>query len=511
MSDTLKSNLERAEHYLERFKQHTTGHYINGEFTLGKGGKEYDNHTPTDNSSLGKIMAGSVEDMNAACEAAEAAFESWSNTPGAERKRLLNKFADRLVERADEIALVESMDCGQAIRFMKQAALRGAANFRFFADKAPEAQNGLALHQEEHTNYTIRKAIGPVGIITPWNTPFMLSTWKIAPALAAGCTVVHKPAELTPLSAYILAEIADEVLPKGVWNMVNGFGEGVGKRMTEHPAIKAVALVGETATGSHIMRQGADTLKRMHFELGGKNPVIVFDDADFERALDAVVFMIYSLNGQRCTSSSRLLIQSGIRDRFIAALEQRVRNLRVGHSLDPETEVGPLVATEHYNKVLSYFDIAKEDGATTAVGGRRISEAQGNINPAGNYLEPTLFTGANNQMRIAQEEIFGPVLTAISFDTEEEAIKIANDTQYGLSGYIWTENTGRAMRMAKQVEAGMLWVNSENNRNLPSPFGGVKMSGIGRDGGDWSFDFYMETKNVCIAHGTHRVPTLGKR
>lgn len=511
MSDTLKSNLERAEHYLERFKQQTTGHYINGEFTLGQGGKEYDNHTPTDNSSLGKVMAGSVEDMNAACEAAEAAFESWSNTPGSERKRLLNKFADRLVERADEIALVESMDCGQAIRFMKQAALRGAANFRFFADKAPEAQNGLALHQEEHTNYTIRKAIGPVGIITPWNTPFMLSTWKIAPALAAGCTVVHKPAELTPLSAYILAEIADEVLPKGVWNMVNGFGEGVGKRMTEHPAIKAVALVGETATGSHIMRQGADTLKRMHFELGGKNPVIVFDDADFERALDAVVFMIYSLNGQRCTSSSRLLIQSGIRDRFIAALEQRVRNLRVGHSLDPETEVGPLVATEHYNKVLSYFDIAKQDGATTAVGGRRISEAQGNINPAGNYLEPTLFTGANNQMRIAQEEIFGPVLTAISFDTENEAVQIANDTQYGLSGYIWTENTGRAMRMAKQVEAGMLWVNSENNRNLPSPFGGVKMSGIGRDGGDWSFDFYMETKNVCIAHGTHRVPTLGKR
>lgn len=511
MSDTLATNLERAHQYLERFKNTTTGHFINGEFTLGTGGKEYDNLTPTDNSSLGKVMAGSVADMNAACEAAEAAFESWANTPGAERKRLLHKFADRLVERADEIALIESMDCGQPIRFMKQAAVRGAANFRFFADKAPEAQNGLALHQEEHVNYTVRKAIGPVGIITPWNTPFMLSTWKIAPALAAGCTVVHKPAELTPLSAYILAEIAEEVLPKGVWNMVNGFGEDAGKRLTEHPAIKAVALVGESATGSHIMRQGADTLKRMHFELGGKNPVIVFDDADFERALDAVVFMIYSLNGQRCTSSSRLLIQSGIKERFLAALEERVGNLRVGHSLDPEAEVGPLVHTGHYNKVASYFEIAKEDGARTAVGGKRITEALNGINPAGNYLEPTLFTEANNAMRIAQEEIFGPVLTAISFETEEEAIRIANDTQYGLSGYIWTENTGRALRMAKQVEAGMLWVNSENNRNLPSPFGGIKMSGIGRDGGDWSFDFYMETKNVCIAHGTHRVPTLGKR
>jgi 5-carboxymethyl-2-hydroxymuconic-semialdehyde dehydrogenase len=423
---------------------------------------------------------------------------------------MLHAFADKLVERADEIALVESMDCGQAIRFMKQAAIRGAANFRFFADKAPEAQNGLALHQEEHTNFTLRRAIGPVGIITPWNTPFMLSTWKIAPALAAGCTVVHKPAELTPLSAYILAEIADEVLPKGVWNMVNGFGESAGKRLTEHPAIKAVALVGESATGSHIMRQGADTLKRMHFELGGKNPVIVFDDADFERALDAVVFMIYSLNGQRCTSSSRLLIQRGIRDRFIEALEQRVRNIRVGHPLDPNTEVGPLVHTGHCNKVVSYFDIAKEDGAKTAVGGQRISTSANGLDSAGNYVEPTLFTGANNRMRIAQEEIFGPVLTAISFDTEEEAIAIANDTQYGLSGYIWTENTGRAMRMARHVEAGMLWVNSENNRNLPSPFGGMKMSGIGRDGGDWSFDFYMETKNVCMAHGTHRIPQLGK-
>ncbi|SFX18693.1 5-carboxymethyl-2-hydroxymuconate semialdehyde dehydrogenase [Marinospirillum alkaliphilum] len=511
MSDTYASNLERANQYLERFKNTTTGHYINGAFTLGSGGREYENLTPTNNTSLGKVMAGSVADMDAACEAAEAAFESWANTPGAERKKLLHKFADRLVERADEIALVESMDCGQPIRFMKQAAVRGAANFRFFADKAPEAQNGLALHQDEHVNYTLRKAIGPVGIITPWNTPFMLSTWKIAPALAAGCTVVHKPAELTPLSAYILAEIADEVLPKGVWNMVNGFGEDVGKRLTEHPAIKAVALVGESATGSHIMRQGAATLKRMHFELGGKNPVIVFDDADFERALDAVVFMIYSLNGQRCTSSSRLLIQSGIRDRFITALEQRVRNLRVGHSLDPDTEVGPLVHTEHYNKVLGYFDIARQDGATIAVGGQRITTANSTLDPAGNYLEPTLFTHASNSMRIAQEEIFGPVLTAISFDTEEEAVRLANDTEYGLSGYIWTENTGRALRMAKQVEAGMLWVNSENNRNLPSPFGGIKMSGIGRDGGDWSFDFYMETKNVCIAQGTHRVPTLGKR
>jgi 5-carboxymethyl-2-hydroxymuconic-semialdehyde dehydrogenase len=504
MSD-FEHNLALSEIYLKRFKSAPMGHFINGEFVVPKGAEFYTNVTPTDNSELGQVVAGTVSDVDLACDAAAAAFAEWRDMPGAERKKVLHHFADKVVERAEEIAIVESMDCGQPIRFMRQAAVRGAANFRFFADKAPEAINGLALHQDEHTNYTMRTPIGPVGIITPWNTPFMLSTWKIAPALAAGCTIVHKPAELTPLTAMLLAEIANEAgLPKGVWNTVNGFGETAGKRLTEHPAIKAVALVGDSTTGKHIMRQGAQTLKRVHLELGGKNPVIVFDDADFDRALDAVIFMIYSLNGQRCTSSSRLLVQSGIKDKFLAALEERVRALRVGHSLDPETEVGPLVHTGHFDKVMSYMDIAKQDGARIAVGGNARSDLG-----AGNYVEPTLFCDAQNTMRIAQEEIFGPVLTAMSFETEEEAINMANDTQYGLAGYIWTNDTGRAMRMAKHVEAGMIWVNSENNRNLPSPFGGIKMSGVGRDGGDFSFDFYMETKNVCIAHGTHRVPVLG--
>lgn len=502
----LDSNLAKAGKYLQAFQEKTTGHFINGELVTPAGAETYTNTTPTDQSSLGEVVKGTETDVNRACEAAESAFADWRDMSGTDRKKLLHHFADKIVDRAEEIAIVESMDCGQPIRFMKQAAVRGAANFRYFADKAPEAQNGLALHQDEHTNYTMRTPIGPVGIITPWNTPFMLSTWKIAPALASGCTIAHKPAELTPLSAMLLAEIASDAgLPDGVWNTVNGFGEVAGKALTEHPAIKAVALVGETATGSHIMRQGADTLKRMHFELGGKNPVIVFDDADFDKALDAVVFMIYSLNGQRCTSSSRLLIQSGIKDKFIAALEQRVKNLRVGHPLDPSTEVGPLVHTGHFEKVMSYMDIAKQDGATTLVGGDRRSDLG-----AGNYLQPTLFTEANNQMRIAREEIFGPVLTAIEFDTEAEAVQMANDTEYGLSAYVWTENSGRTMRLARELETGMLWINSENNRNLPSPFGGIKMSGIGRDGGDYSFDFYMETKNVCVAHGTHNVPVLGR-
>jgi 5-carboxymethyl-2-hydroxymuconic-semialdehyde dehydrogenase len=331
----------------------------------------------------------------------------------------------------------------------------------------------------------------------------MLSTWKIAPALAAGCTVVHKPAEASPLSARLLVEIAEEAgLPPGVLNTVNGFGEDAGKALTEHLDIKAIAFVGESRTGSMITKQGADTLKRTHFELGGKNPVIVFEDADLERALDAVIFMIYSINGERCTSSSRLLIHENIREAFEAKLIARVNNIKVGHPLDPATEIGPLIGAEHYAKVTSYFDIAKADGATIAAGGETLGDS-------GYFVRPTLFTQANNTMRIAREEIFGPVLTSIPFSTEEEALQIANDSPYGLTGYVWTNDLTRALRFTEKLEAGMIWVNSENVRHLPTPFGGVKSSGIGRDGGDWSFEFYMEQKHIGFATGSHKISRLG--
>ena len=496
-------NIARASDYLSRFREGGVMNHIAGASVPAASGATFETVSPVDLGKLADVAKGGAEDIDRAAAAAKATFADWSRTPGSERRAILHKVADAIVARAEEIAFTECMDTGQALRFMSKAALRGADNFRYFADQAPGAEDGQALRTPTQMNVTSRRPIGPVGVITPWNTPFMLSTWKIAPALAAGCTVVHKPAEFSPMTAKLLVEIAESAgLPPGVLNVVNGFGEDAGKRLTEHPDIKAIAFVGESRTGSMIMAQGAATLKRVHFELGGKNPVIVFDDADLDRAVDAATFMIYSLNGERCTSSSRLLVQDTIYDEFAGRVAEVAKRIKVGHPLDPETVVGPLIHPEHEAKVLSYFEQARAAGATIAAGGEKVGEA-------GCYVAPTLFTNATNDMAISQEEIFGPVLTAIPFKDEEDALAIANGVEYGLTAYLWTRDLDRAIRMTDRLDAGMMWVNSENIRHLPTPFGGVKASGVGRDGGDWSFEFYMETVNVSFPRQGHKIPKLG--
>src|SRR5215213_9938985 len=500
--DALASNRKKATGYLKRFRERPLGHFIAGKAERGVSPDIFDNISPVDGSVLNQVVSGDRRDVHSAATAAQTAFPAWRAKTGDERRVILNRVADLIESRREEIALIECMDTGQALRFMNGAALRAAENFRFFAERAPSAADGSSLPAAEHLNYTVRQAIGPVAIITPWNTPFMLSTWKIAPALAAGCTVVHKPAEWSPLTATLLSEICLEAgLPPGVLNTVHGFGEDAGRALTQHPDIKAIGFVGESATGSAIMAQGAATLKRVHFELGGKNPVIVFADADLDRALDAVLFMIYSLNGERCTSSSRALVEASIYEGFSRRAAERMKKIKVGHPLDPATEIGPLIHPRHVDKVLSYIGAAEKEGATVIGGGR--------AGDKGNYVAPTLYLGARNTMKIAQEEIFGPVLTMIPFADEQEALAIANDVRYGLAAYLWTKNVGRAHRFAQALEAGMVWVNSENVRHLPTPFGGMKSSGIGRDGGDYSFDFYMETKHVSLARGTHKIQKLG--
>ena len=501
MTDLATHQAKLAGH-LARFRDGGILNLIGGRSVAGSGGV-FQTRSPVDESLIADVALGTAADIDAAAAAAKAAFPEWAALDGEKRKAILHRIADLIETRAEEIALCECWDTGQAWRFMSKAALRGAENFRYFADLAPQARDGQSLPTPTHMNITTRKPIGPVGVITPWNTPFMLSTWKIAPALAAGCTVVHKPAEFSPLTARLLAEICHEAgLPDGVRNPVNGFGEGAGKALTEHPDIKAIAFVGESRTGSMIMKQGADTLKRVHFELGGKNPVIVFEDADLERALDAAIFMIYSLNGERCTSSSRLLVQDSVADKFQQMLVARVNSIRVGHPLDPKTEVGPLIHKTHFDKVTDYVEIGKADGATLAAGGERVGDR-------GWFVRPTLFVNATSDMRIAQEEVFGPFLTSITFRDEGEALAIANDVAYGLTAYVWTNDLTRALRFTDGLEAGMIWVNSENVRHLPTPFGGVKASGIGRDGGQWSFDFYMEQKNTAFALGLHKIQRLG--
>ena len=461
---------------------------------------------PVNGVELAKVPVMSTAETTQAVEAAERAFPAWAKLTAKQRSNILRKWFDLIIANREDIALILTSEQGKPLSEALGEVDIGGAYVEFFAEEARRVYGETIPTQRADARLlAIKQPIGVCGAITPWNFPASMITRKVSPALAAGCTVVHKPAEWSPVTADLLARLVKQAgVPDGVLNTVHGIGEEAGKALTEHRAIKAIGFVGESATGSAIMAQGAPTLKRVHFELGGKNPVIVFDDADLDRALDAVVFMIYSLNGERCTSSSRLLIQQNIAEKFIERLTARVKALKVGHPLDPLTEIGPLIHERHLQKVCSYFDIARKDGAIIAVGGKPHDGPGG-----GHYVQPTLVTGAHANMRVAQEEVFGPFLTVIPFRDENDAIEIANAVQYGLTGYVWTSDMGRGLRVADALEAGMIWLNSENVRHLPTPFGVMKSSGIGRDGGDYSFDFYMETKHVSLAKGTHRIQRLG--
>ncbi len=481
-------------------------HLIGGRWVDGADGRTFETTNPATGAHLAEVADGGAEDVDRAVKAAEKAFRESSWATDAEgRAAALGRVAEGLIRRQGDFVDVEVSDTGLPVTQARGQAVRAASNFSFFAEMATRLSGETYPQPGRFLNYTLRRPVGVAGLITPWNTPLMLESWKVAPCLASGNTCVLKPAEWSPLSAVLLGEvIAEAGVPDGVFNIVHGLGETAGAPLVAHPDVPLISFTGETTTGKTIIRSGAEHLKRVSMELGGKSPVVVFADADLERALDAVVFGVYSLNGERCTAGSRLLVEDSIYPAFIERLAQRVAAIRVGDPTDPATEVGPLIHPDHLERVLGYLQGAREEGATVLVGGGRPAGVAG-----GNYLLPALITDVQPAMRVVQEEVFGPVLVAMPFHGEEEALELANGVRYGLAAYLWTEQLTRAHRLAAGLLAGMVWVNSQNVRDLRTPFGGAKESGIGREGGDYSFDFYTETTTVQVALGPHPIPKFG--
>jgi 5-carboxymethyl-2-hydroxymuconic-semialdehyde dehydrogenase len=422
-----------------------------------------------------------------------------------ERARILARIADAIEVRGERVAELETFDTGLPITQARGQAKRAAENFRFFAEMITTENESAYRTGSSQLGYVIRKPAGVAGLITPWNTPFMLATWKLAPCLASGSTAVLKPAEWTPLSANLLPEIMSEAgVPDGVFNIVHGFGEVVGAALVAHPAVPRISFTGETTTGRVIMETAAPGLKRLSMELGGKSPCIIFADADLDKAIDSALFGVFSLNGERCTAGSRILAQRAVYEAVVERLAARAEHIRVGEPSDPATEIGVLVHPAHYQRVLSYIKSGLDEGAVLAAGGQRPAEL-----PSGNYLAATVFADVTPGMRIFREEIFGPVVCVTPFADEEEAVRLANDTRYGLAAYLWTESLSRAHRVAHAVDAGMIWVNSHNVRDLRTPFGGVKASGLGTEGGKYSLDFYANSHIVHIALEDSGPPRFG--
>ena len=481
-------------------------HYIDGEFVDSVGGETFDVLDPVSNETYVTAAAGQKADVDLAVAAATRAFREgpWPRMKPRERSRILNRIADAVEAQDAHLAEFETFDTGLPITQALGQAQRAAENFRFFADLIVAQADDTYKVPGTQLNYVNRKPIGVAGLITPWNTPFMLESWKLAPALASGCTVVLKPAEFTPLSASLWAEIFENAgLPKGVFNLVNGLGEEAGDALVKHPGVPLISFTGESSTGALIFGNAAPMLKGLSMELGGKSPAVVFADADLDAAIDSTLFGVFSLNGERCTAGSRILVERSIYDEFCTRYAARAEKIVVGDPHDPATEVGALVHPEHFDKVMSYVELGKSEGRLLAGGGRPEGL------PTGNYVAPTVFADVAPDARIFQEEIFGPVVAITPFDTDAEALELANGVKYGLAAYIWTSDLKRAHNFAQQVEAGMVWLNSHNVRDLRTPFGGVKASGLGHEGGYRSIDFYTDAQAVHITLGDVHTTRFG--
>jgi 5-carboxymethyl-2-hydroxymuconic-semialdehyde dehydrogenase len=462
---------------------------------------------PATQEVLAEVARGGEREVDAAVSSAKAAFPAWAGRPAGERAMLLRRLGDLIAKHVPDIAETETRDTGQVIaQTARQLVPRSADNFYYFAEMCVRV-DGHTYPTSTHLNYTLFHPVGVCALISPWNVPFMTSTWKVAPALAFGNTAVLKMSELSPLSAARLGELALEAgIPAGVLNIVHGYGAEAGEPLCRHPDVRAISFTGSTATGNRIFRSAG--LKKFSMELGGKSPFVVFDDADLPRALDAAIFMIFSNNGERCTAGSRILVQNSVYPEFVRNFTERAQRITVGDPLDQRTVIGPMISAAHLEKVRRYIEMGPREGATLMCGGLDAPVVSGAFK-RGNFVRPTVFADVDNRMRIAQEEIFGPVACLIPFADEADAVAKANDIVYGLSSYVWSENLGRAHRVAAAIEAGMCFVNSQNVRDLRQPFGGTKNSGVGREGGTWSYEVFLEPKNVCVSLGAHPIPHWG--
>lgn len=474
--------------------------YINGDFSLPISNDWIDNYNPSNGEVYGQIPNSSKEDVERAYQSAKSAFPSWSQTALEERSRILIKISELLEANLDRFAEAESKDNGKPVSLAKMVDIpRAASNFRFFGNAITQfASESHESVGQNAVNYTLRQPLGVVGCISPWNLPLYLFTWKIAPAIAAGNCVVAKPSEVTPMTAYLLGEICNEAgLPKGVLNIVHGLGTTTGQAIVEHPSIKAISFTGGTATGAHIAKVAAPMFKKLSLELGGKNPNIIFADCDYDDMLNTTVRSSFANQGQICLCGSRIFVEETIYEKFKADFVDKVKSLKVGHPSETDTNIGALVSKPHLEKVKSYIEIAKEEGATILCGGNEVT-VDGFEN--GYYLQPTVIEVKTDDCRVNQEEIFGPVVTIMPFKTENDVLEMANKVKYGLSATLWTNDLKRTMRMSNQLQAGIVWVNTWMMRDLRTPFGGVKASGVGREGGFEALRFFTEAKNVCIKY-----------